>query len=181
MISASLIVLGLSLCFRGARATDPTEKPGSCPLDVDYPRCDSVNANNLKNECRTDGDCEGDRKCCFSGCHNHCLLPLQDKLDSCPSDDTSMCKYIFLFPSNCHTDEQCEGTDKCCCFCSHSYCKATVTEHAGFCPINEAISCIITPDKPLCSTDADCKKNEKCCLSKSKNRLQCVPALKGKS
>ncbi|XP_063297929.1 WAP four-disulfide core domain protein 8-like isoform X1 [Pelobates fuscus] len=232
MISANLIVLGLSLCFLGARATDPAEKPGSCPLDVDYPRCDSVNTTNPKNECRTDGDCKEDRKCCFSGCQNKCLLPLKDKLDSCRYYDASICIRVIALPSNCHTDEQCQGTDRCCCGCSRrctstgtvksgfcpskksdnvaaseeslvkpfpkpkcqsdkdcsglmkccgGRCVTPIKEHAGFCPIsNEEISCIISLDKPLCSTDADCKKNEKCCLSKSKNRLQCVPALKEK-
>ncbi|CAH2299220.1 whey acidic -like [Pelobates cultripes] len=129
MISASLIVLGLSLCFLGARATDPAEKPGICPLDVDYPRCDSVNANNQDNGCQKDSDCEGEKKCCFSGCQKQCLLPLKAKLDPCPSYDPSICARIRLPPGNCHMDNQCQGTERCCFYCVDYYCRRTVIEN----------------------------------------------------
>ncbi|CAH2319290.1 whey acidic -like, partial [Pelobates cultripes] len=97
------------------------------------------------------------------------------KSDNVAATEESLVK---PFPKpKCQSDKDCSGLMKCC----GGRCVKPIKEHAGFCPINEEISCIITPDKPLCSTDADCKKNEKCCLSKSKNRMQCVPALKGKS
>ncbi|CAH2319363.1 whey acidic -like [Pelobates cultripes] len=156
------------------------EKPGSCPLDVDYPRCDSVNVNNLKNDCRTDRDCKGDRKCCFSGCQKQCLLPLKDKLDSCPSYDPSICAVIRLSPSNCHTDEQCQGTERCCCFCTRSYCKATVTVKSGFCPSKKSDNVAATEEslvkpfpKPKCQSDKDCSGLMKCCGGR------CVKPIKG--
>ncbi|CAH2277461.1 whey acidic -like [Pelobates cultripes] len=103
MISASLIALGLSLCFLGARATDPAEKPGICPLDVDYPRCDS----------------------------KQCLLPLKAKLDPCPSYDPSICARIRLSPGNCHMDNQCQGTERCCFYCVDYYCGRIVIGESG--------------------------------------------------
>ena len=47
-------------------------KEGVCPSVQAAPEGDSRDCDD---ECRTDGDCRGEHKCCFNGCGKSCLLP----------------------------------------------------------------------------------------------------------
>ena len=48
-------------------------KEGTCPNYQPAPR--SGDSRDCDDECRTDGDCRGQHKCCFNGCGKSCLLP----------------------------------------------------------------------------------------------------------
>jgi len=58
-------------------------KEGMCPNVQPAPRSDSSVCDD---ECRTDGDCKGQHKCCFNGCAKSCLLPvLNDTTTAAPT------------------------------------------------------------------------------------------------
>ncbi|XP_077148043.1 uncharacterized protein LOC143808832 [Ranitomeya variabilis] len=140
------------------------EKPGSCPADVDYPKCNPL--IKVKPECFKDKDCKGARKCCSSGCTQRCLLPVQPKLNPCPCSDDSTCIYVKPLPYECHSDSQCQGTDRCCFTKCRYQCTPTVTVKPGQCP---------APKKKIiamaCTQDSDCTGDKKCCEQKG---LKCV-------
>ncbi|XP_040282883.1 WAP four-disulfide core domain protein 3-like isoform X1 [Bufo bufo] len=144
------------------------EKPGTCPADVDYPRCDNPAIHYLP-DCNQDQDCEGEKKCCFSGCKNRCLLPLQVKKDSCPYFNHSICVHVRPSPSECHSDDQCQGTDRCCCSGCNRRCVPTVTVKPGQCPAPKKTCFKI--DSAQCKTDSSCTRNKKCC---DRCGLKCV-------
>ncbi|KAG8431321.1 hypothetical protein GDO86_019065, partial [Hymenochirus boettgeri] len=136
------------------------EKPGRCPVDVDFPRCEKPKDP----ECSDDSRCPGKSKCCFSGCKNRCLLPLEDKLDSCPSFDASQCVLKVPVPGECYTDDQCPGAQRCCCYNCRHQCMGTVKVKSGQCP-SPSRWCPVVENKTECRTDADCSENKKCCKS----------------
>ncbi|XP_069584681.1 WAP four-disulfide core domain protein 8-like [Ranitomeya imitator] len=140
------------------------EKPGTCPLDVDYPTCNPT--VDYVPECRTDKECKGPRKCCWSGCRKCCLLPLQPKLNPCPYFDHSICIRVRPLPAECHNDNQCQGTDRCCCANCRRQCTPTEKVKPGQCP---------APKKKIiatsCTKDHDCIGDKKCCKEKG---LKCV-------
>ncbi|XP_073413917.1 uncharacterized protein [Dendrobates tinctorius] len=132
------------------------EKPGMCPLDVDYPTCDlSVD---IVSECRRDKDCSGSRICCWSGCRKRCLLPLQPKQNPCPYFNHSICILARPMPSDCHNDKQCQGPDRCCCCNCRRQCTPTEKVKPGQCPALKK-KIIAT----ACTKDYDCTGNKKCC------------------
>ncbi|KAM4043589.1 uncharacterized protein ACNLHF_013828 [Anomaloglossus baeobatrachus] len=140
------------------------EKPGSCPADVDFPKC---NPNiTYTPECQKDKNCTGARKCCDSGCTKRCLLPLQEKVNPCPCFDNSKCIYMRPAPAECHSDSQCQGTDRCCFSNCRDQCTPTVQVKPGQCP---------APKKGVtgkaCTKDSDCLGTKKCC---EQNGLKCV-------
>ncbi|XP_040282886.1 WAP four-disulfide core domain protein 3-like [Bufo bufo] len=138
----------------------PREKPGTCPADVDYPTCKTPpNPDSIL--CFSDHDCEGEKKCCFSGCINQCLIPLKVKNDSCPYFNHSICVHVRPSPSQCHSDDQCQGTDRCCCSGCNRQCVPTVTVKPGQCPAPKKICFEL--DSAQCTTDSNCIGNNKCC------------------
>ncbi|XP_073529713.1 uncharacterized protein [Phyllobates terribilis] len=140
------------------------EKPGTCPADVDYPTCNPL--IKVKPECYKDKDCNGMKKCCYSGCNQRCLLPIQAKRNPCPCFDDSRCIYVKPLPYECHSDSQCQGTERCCFSNCRYQCTPTVTVKPGQCP---------APKKKIigkaCTKDSDCSRNKKCCQQKG---LKCV-------
>ncbi|XP_073413927.1 uncharacterized protein [Dendrobates tinctorius] len=151
-------------CLLPLEGTIP-EKPGSCPAEVDYPKCDALTVK-VKPECFTDKDCNGTRKCCTSGCTQRCLLPLEAKLNRCPCFDDSRCIFAKPSPYECHSDSQCQGTDRCCFTKCQFKCVPTETVKPGQCP---------APKKKIiaraCTKDCDCTGDKKCCEQKG---LKCV-------
>ncbi|XP_053317290.1 whey acidic protein-like [Spea bombifrons] len=146
-------------------------KPGTCPLNVDYPTCE--NAMPQKSECETDADCRGKKKCCYSGCRNRCLDPLTAKVDSCPYFNASICMFARPLPNECHSDKQCPGSQRCCCFNCRRQCSPTVKVKPGQCP---SISLFpMNLPKRHCQSDSDCQRDLKCCDSCGK---KCVKPLK---
>ncbi|KAM4606810.1 uncharacterized protein O3C94_023166 [Discoglossus pictus] len=159
------ILLGLVLCSVVTWAIDKggciEEKPGVCPVDVLYPRCSGA-TEKVKPECNTDKDCKGAMKCCFSGCRQRCLLPLADKMDSCPYYNTTQCMLIRPMPDECHSDNQCQGSFRCCCFSCRRQCMATVKVKPGQCPAKKKL-CPAIAAKDTCQNDGQCLNKMKCC------------------
>ncbi|XP_073528973.1 uncharacterized protein [Phyllobates terribilis] len=141
-----------------------SEKPGCCPADVDYPTCNPL--IKVKPECYKDKDCNGMKKCCYSGCNQRCLLPLQAKLNPCPYFNHSICILVRPMAPECHKDDQCQGTERCCCCNCRRQCTKTEKVKPGQCP---------EPKKKIiataCLKDSDCVGSKKCC---EQNGLKCV-------
>uniref|UniRef100_A0A3B4BLA4 WAP domain-containing protein n=1 Tax=Periophthalmus magnuspinnatus TaxID=409849 RepID=A0A3B4BLA4_9GOBI len=49
-----------------------SEKPGVCPK----PRTDIHTEAGCLDQCSTDSECQGNRKCCFDGCGHVCEKPI---------------------------------------------------------------------------------------------------------
>ena len=92
------------------------EKPGECPLS-DYipPELCEV----TEDECTTDNDCEGNGKCCATGCVQECVIPPREiegdrgKSDQCPKPSKK--QPCDRRGDMCDTDGDCgDGGQKCC-------------------------------------------------------------------
>ncbi|KAM8776518.1 WAP four-disulfide core domain protein 2 [Rhynchonycteris naso] len=95
----ALLVLGFSL-VTGSEA----EKTGVCPeLEEDL---------NCTQECRSDGECADNLKCCRAGCATVCLMP-NEKQGSCPQVDMPLTP-LGLCRNQCQVDSECSGHMKCC-------------------------------------------------------------------
>ncbi|XP_072264808.1 uncharacterized protein [Pyxicephalus adspersus] len=140
------------------------EKPGTCPADVDYPRCEGSTLG-MENECGIDKKCQGKKKCCFSGCRRRCLLPLDAKENPCPYHNDTECIHVKPAPFECHEDKQCQGTDRCCNKNCRLQCVPTMKEKPGKCPI-PITRCAYPPPPPKCLSDHSCPGNLKCCTPK---------------
>ena len=141
-------------------------KPGVCP------GLNAINPNlckSTKNECKRDGDCFGQLKCCFNGCYNECLKRPRPrrKPGMCPVTD-------YISPENCSDtedkcmdDTQCPGRDKCCATgCLQECVTPPAEKKPGLCPIVDYIPpelCEVTEDE--CEEDEDCKGRDKCCAT----------------
>ncbi|KAM4692953.1 uncharacterized protein O3C94_003695 [Discoglossus pictus] len=162
--TSGAILLGLLFCSGVTWAQEknyPLEKPGTCPLDVDWPRCpeDSMLP---PAECQNDTICLGSAKCCYSGCTYRCLLPLEDKVNHCPYFDCSHCIYAKPSPYQCHDDNQCPGGERCCFYQCRMQCKPTVTVKPGQCPAH-ILTCTERLENATCAEDNDCPAEKKCC------------------
>ncbi|XP_041419641.1 WAP four-disulfide core domain protein 3-like [Xenopus laevis] len=144
--------------FAGPGIIRPQVKPGTCPLPVNENECDL----SQRDECRSDRHCRGKLKCCSNGCRKRCLLPLEDKDDSCPFFDASICVHVRPLPDECSSDNQCQGTERCCCYNCRLACKPTVIVKPGQCPAPNKL-CSLLPPKHECETDGGCKGKQKCC------------------
>uniref|UniRef100_A0A803KGA0 WAP domain-containing protein n=1 Tax=Xenopus tropicalis TaxID=8364 RepID=A0A803KGA0_XENTR len=170
--TVALLLLGL--CSLGSLAQRPTvsgrftkepgpamigrPKPGKCPEPVNIDSCD----RSLKHECDTDPQCPANRKCCHNGCRKRCLHPLEDKRDSCPYYDASLCGLDFPSDDECKVDGQCPGKERCCCSNCRLECTPTVIVKPGQCPA-PGRWCPAGPPQHKCQTDADCTGKDKCC------------------
>ncbi|MEE6514034.1 hypothetical protein FKM82_021953, partial [Ascaphus truei] len=136
------------------------EKPGTCPRDVDETDCRLVK---FAPECESDSNCNGTMKCCYSGCRKRCLLPLEDKKDSCPYFNSSVCRGVLPLRDQCFTDDQCPGSDRCCCFNCRHMCLPTELVKPGQCPAVER--CPVHLPNTKCQKDSECAGKKKCCKS----------------
>ncbi|KAM4694552.1 uncharacterized protein O3C94_005056 [Discoglossus pictus] len=166
---AGSFLLGLVLCAvvtwaAGPEGTEVSKikgKPGTCPKNVDFPVCSEDSMLPVA-ECKTDLNCTGKRKCCSSGCTARCLLPLEEKKDSCPYFNSLDCITVKPLPNQCHGDDQCPGTDRCCFFNCRNQCTRTVKVKPGQCP-PKTMKCPKILEKPMCRKDGDCLGKKKCC------------------
>ncbi|XP_041419644.1 whey acidic protein-like [Xenopus laevis] len=172
--TAALLLLGLcslgtlaqrpAITVSGRLTKDPGHgiigrpKPGKCPAPVNLEACDK----SVKSQCDNDQQCSGSRKCCSNGCRNICLLPLEDKKDSCPFFDAQICALMFPLEDECKTDDQCQGKQRCCCSNCRLECTPTVIVKPGQCPVPSRW-CPAGPPKHKCDTDSNCTGKEKCC------------------
>ncbi|XP_054996220.1 WAP four-disulfide core domain protein 2 [Sorex araneus] len=85
-------------------AAPGVEKAGVCPpLEA---------SSNCTQECRSDGDCADNLKCCRAGCASVCHLP-NEKPGSCPQVDSGI-PQLGVCVDQCQADSQCAGQMKCC-------------------------------------------------------------------
>ncbi|XP_055078739.1 WAP four-disulfide core domain protein 2-like [Periophthalmus magnuspinnatus] len=173
MVRSVLCLLTVALAFvplLSAVKVD-SEKPGVCPK----PRTDIHTEAGCLDQCSTDSECQGNRKCCFDGCGHVCEKPIggpkpKAKRGLCPSPgDFGICDHV------CYADEDCEGDDKCCSNGCGQICQRPVIKtKPGSCPdpILHFNTC-----KKGCTDDSQCPRNLKCCNSNC--GLQCVPPQHG--
>ncbi|XP_055022120.1 WAP four-disulfide core domain protein 2-like [Boleophthalmus pectinirostris] len=139
-----------------------SEKDGRCPvsfLNVDVP------LGLCREQCSTDRDCEGNLKCCYSGCDRLCQEPLRvstevpkPKPGSCPKP-----KGFVDCTHTCKSDQDCKDNLKCCSNrCGRTCQKPVKRTKPGSCPapIPHVFKCL-----DQCSDDSECDKNFKCCYS----------------
>ncbi|ETE59165.1 hypothetical protein L345_15106, partial [Ophiophagus hannah] len=91
----------------GQTTTEVAEKAGICPqAELERPN------GNCTEECQSDAHCEGNQKCCQTGCGTSCRIP-DEKIGSCP--DVSMpIPPLGICRTLCHTDSNCPDVQKCC-------------------------------------------------------------------
>ncbi|XP_048580646.1 fibrillin-1 isoform X2 [Nematostella vectensis] len=147
-------------------------KPGICPIQdyIDPSLCKST-----RDECQTDADCFGRRKCCFSGCAMECMetpgsiprpgqCPMVDETDPemCPDDEADKCQI----------DDQCPGNDKCCFTACIMECITPpgMEIRPGKCPKPwKGKDGICDRRGDMCSRDSDCTNDWKCCFNGCQN------------
>ncbi|KAM4695488.1 uncharacterized protein O3C94_005768 [Discoglossus pictus] len=139
----------------------PVTDDGDCPMELDHSSC-AVDGVEKKSTCGHDGHCWGTTKCCTHGCLTQCLLPLDAKVGSCPSFDSSKCSADQASDDECHSDDQCPGSERCCCYNCRRKCTYTVRVKSGQCPATKK-KCPKKRPKPVCMRDNDCPGNKKCC------------------
>ncbi|XP_040283956.1 auswaprin-a-like [Bufo bufo] len=113
-VTGALILL--ILCCAGALADNhdkpppPSEKPGGCPISP-YRPCDPF----PEDECKSDAECTGNKKCCYYGCNRNCRVPVKEKPGRCPPPSI-VCLPVFpsVSPPKCRVDSDCTGNKKCC-------------------------------------------------------------------
>uniref|UniRef100_A0AAU6NSY4 Waprin-Phi1-like protein transcript variant X1 n=1 Tax=Micrurus mipartitus TaxID=430902 RepID=A0AAU6NSY4_MICMP len=91
----------------GQNTTAVAEKAGICP------QAESESPNgNCTEECQSDARCEGNQKCCRTGCGTSCRIP-DGKAGSCP--DMSMpIPPLGICRTLCQKDSDCPDVKKCC-------------------------------------------------------------------
>ncbi|XP_033733290.1 WAP four-disulfide core domain protein 2-like [Pecten maximus] len=90
-----------------------SRRPGHCPMPMAAAPCVT--------QCRRDGDCRGEEKCCFNGCGRTCRGPLQNvsrKPGTCPWH----LQRELLCSVDCGSDQDCPGVEKCCTTSCGSIC-----------------------------------------------------------
>ncbi|XP_041352216.1 mucin-2-like isoform X2 [Gigantopelta aegis] len=90
-------------------------KPGSCPIPLSRGSCTVT--------CSNDNNCNGDQKCCSTGCGFKCMNPgPESKRGFCPvSDRPSTCG------TPCKNDYMCTGSQKCCVTKCGTQCEKPIT------------------------------------------------------
>ncbi|XP_063154198.1 WAP four-disulfide core domain protein 3 [Candoia aspera] len=111
LLLLSLVGL-LSICAQepdpaGWNTTAVAEKAGTCPnTELEMP------SGNCTEECQSDASCEGNQKCCQTGCRTSCQIP-NDKSGSCPVYPGPI-QPLGLCRDTCGTDSHCPDNRKCC-------------------------------------------------------------------
>ncbi|KAJ0036908.1 hypothetical protein NQD34_005585 [Periophthalmus magnuspinnatus] len=171
MVRSVLCLLTVALAFVPLLSA-VKEKPGVCPK----PRTDIHTEAGCLDQCSTDSECQGNRKCCSDGCGHVCEKPIggpkPKKLGLCPGPSR-----FGECVKNCTFDEDCKEDDKCCSNgCGHTCQRPVIKSKPGSCPDT---SPFFTTCKKECTDDSQCPENLKCCFSSC--GLQCIPPEHGNS
>uniref|UniRef100_A0A670ZLW5 WAP domain-containing protein n=1 Tax=Pseudonaja textilis TaxID=8673 RepID=A0A670ZLW5_PSETE len=86
---------------------EAAEKAGVCP-QAELERPDG----NCTEECQSDARCEGNQKCCRTGCGTSCRIP-DEKAGSCPDVDMPI-PPLGICRTTCQSDSNCPNIKKCC-------------------------------------------------------------------
>ncbi|XP_070554198.1 balbiani ring protein 3-like isoform X2 [Ptychodera flava] len=138
----------------------PMQKPGQCPAVGE-----GGVAGICVEDCSSDEECDGDKKCCSNGCGHACVEPEPEvigpmqKPGQCPATEEGVAGFCV---EACSSDEECDGDQKCCSNgCGHACVKPEYEPKPGQCPaVPEGTGGICVED---CSSDKDCEGAEKCC------------------
>ncbi|XP_069120070.1 antileukoproteinase-like [Argopecten irradians] len=93
------------VCIDTSDSTLESVRPGHCPMPMAAAPCVT--------QCRRDGDCRGEEKCCFNGCGQTCRRPLRNvsrKPGTCPWH----LQRELVCSVDCASDQDCPGVEKCC-------------------------------------------------------------------
>ncbi|CDW59998.1 WAP domain containing protein, SLPI-like [Trichuris trichiura] len=169
----------IELCSYKDPIGEEVQKPGSCPA------APAITGKALF--CRSDKDCDGSEKCCFTKVGKECVQPTDEpkpiaKKGSCPPAPVGPVGLANF----CQTDYDCDGSMKCCLTSIGYDCKAPVQESMKISPIHPIELCsykdpigeevqkpgscpaapAITGKALFCRSDKDCDGSEKCCFTK---------------
>ena len=76
--------------------TEFSKKLITFPLAVKVGRCPTVsNSTRCEQECSTDADCAGERKCCNNGCGTSCLEPASEEPFTTPAPVVNVSAPIY--------------------------------------------------------------------------------------
>ncbi|XP_060627553.2 waprin-Phi1-like [Anolis sagrei] len=116
--STQLLFLSLvALSIFGVQRVDASEqnnvtvatgKAGTCPENTEV----VTPSVNCTAECQSDANCQGNAKCCPSGCNVVCRIP-DEKPGSCRHASIGISQ-LGLCRDTCQKDSQCTGALKCC-------------------------------------------------------------------
>ncbi|XP_053549341.1 WAP four-disulfide core domain protein 2 [Bombina bombina] len=144
----ALLFLLISFC---SLQISRTEKAGVCPPPRYYIPNDLSDGDTW---CKTDENCEGDKKCCEHAKGLICKTPAADRPGQCPecSKSGTQC------PDSCTSDSECAQGLKCCFNECGLTCVPPPGETPGFCP---------APTSPfigICFMPCEsCPEGQKCC------------------
>ncbi|XP_073480900.1 uncharacterized protein [Aquarana catesbeiana] len=148
-------------------------KPGVC--QPPSPECRFIRP---KGQCKDDGDCERNLKCCTTYCFPQCLPPMPERPVRPQPLKPGVCQppspeCRFIRPKGqCKDDGDCERNLKCCTTYCFPQCLPPMPERPGRpqppfrengCPRVTNDRCHTPWLESECKTDRDCKRNEKCC------------------
>ncbi|XP_055955488.1 keratin-associated protein 10-7 [Patella vulgata] len=148
-------------------AIDPVQKPGTCPTPPDLALVSCLLP--IINQCRNDGNCRLDLKCCPNPCGRRCDLD-RPKPGFCSriTKPTEIC----LVVDNCKNDRDCPLSQKCCQQACGTRCENALViappSKPGVCPVSVGPPVESCPSPPLtnqCNIDDDCSGDQKCCSS----------------
>ena len=148
------------------------DKPGQCPVADFIPRelCEVT-----EDECENDNDCEGEDKCCATGCIQECITPpIVDKPGQCPVADFIPRELCEVTEDECNQDSDCDGKDKCCATGCIKECVtppqvSNVTKDDQ-CPKpwkGQNGTCDLRGN--MCNDDSGCNGTAKCCFNGCQN------------
>ncbi|XP_060600708.1 papilin-like [Ruditapes philippinarum] len=124
-------------------------------------------------QCRSDRDCRGRKKCCLVACSRVCVEPrVQEytrtgavKSGDCPAR-TDKEGLLGACAPTCRDDSNCPGNRKCCYHGCGLRCVDPVGSDVAksvFCPARTDRQGFLGACAPTCRDDSSCSGNQKCC------------------
>ncbi|XP_063315193.1 WAP four-disulfide core domain protein 5-like isoform X2 [Pelobates fuscus] len=157
MYTGQIVMFGLALLLTTVIVikADHHEKPGVCPPERHFTPYSDI----PHDKCKSDTECEGDKKCCPDNDYKFCKPPAKERSGECPPAPKPEIKNREDF---CSSDSECAAGSKCCFGSNGKTCLPCDKVKAGNCKQTEVIQCVL-PERSLCNTDCSCPNDEKCC------------------
>jgi len=150
--------------------TDPSQKPGTCPVYA--PPAGGPVMTSCIAKCSNDSWCGCSQKCCSRGCTRLCVNPIPPKSGYCPQAGPLFAKGVNKPLQSCTDDNECDADLKCCARAAYNRFCVKPTDvmppaKPGNCPavMLGAMACRMFDSPPVdaCKSDDECGGDTKCC------------------